>query len=100
MLPLLLIGWVASAQVQSIALAPDDLSPVFRLAKLQEERGFLDAAEDTLLLARHQKPEALDVYKMLAQFYARRATAVQQQAEAQKPKPPTSGPGEPDDQGI
>ncbi|HEV3139738.1 MAG TPA: TonB family protein [Vicinamibacterales bacterium] len=83
-----------------IALAPDDLSPVFRLAKLREDRGFLDAAEDTLLLARHQKPEALDPYKMLAQFYARRATAIQRQAEAEKPKPPTSGSGEPDEQGI
>ena len=83
-----------------IALAPEDLKPVFRLAKLQEDRGFLDAAEDTLQLARHQKPEALEPYRMLAQFYARRATAVQQQTDAQKAKAPTSGPGEPDDQGI
>jgi TonB family protein len=83
-----------------ITLAPDDLGPVFRLATLHEERGFLDAAEDTLQLARHQKPEVLDPYRMLAQFYARRATAVQRQADLQKPKPPTSGPGEPDEQGI
>jgi len=83
-----------------IALTPDDLVRGFRLAKLQEDRGFLDAAEETLQLARHQKPEALEPYRMLAQFYARRATAVQRQADLQKPKPPSSGPGEPDENGI
>src|SRR5580704_11847162 len=32
-----------------ISLTPDDLAPVYRLAKLQEDQGLIDAAEDTLL---------------------------------------------------
>jgi hypothetical protein len=30
-----------------IALTPDDLEPAYRLAKLQEDQGFIDAAEET-----------------------------------------------------
>jgi len=85
---------------EMIALVPNELGPIFRLAKLQEDRGFVDAAEETLLAARHQRPEAIDAYKMLAQFYARRVTAVHQQTEAQKPDRPAPGPGERDENGI
>jgi TonB family protein len=83
-----------------IALLPNELAPIFRLAKLQEDRGFVDAAEDTLLAARHQKPDALEPYKMLAQFYARRATAMHQRTESQKAEPPAPGPGERDENGV
>ena len=85
---------------EMIALGPNDLAPIFRLAKLQEDRGFVDAAEETLLAARHQQPESVDPYKMLAQFYARRVTAVHQQTESQKPDRPAPGPGERDENGI
>ena len=83
-----------------IALQPNELEPIFRLAKVQEDRGFVDAAEDTLLGARHQKPDALEPYSMLAQFYARRATAIHQETEAQKAEPPAPGPGERDEHGV
>jgi TonB family protein len=82
-----------------IALQPTDLTAaVFRLAKLQEDRGLLDAAEDTLLSARQQHPTQIDPYRMLAQFYARRATALHQLSESRKPTP--SSPGERDEQGV
>lgn len=59
-----------------IAAAPDDLKPMFRLAKLQEEWGQIEVAETTLLDARHRQPENEEPNKMLAQFYARRVTAL------------------------
>jgi TonB family protein len=83
-----------------IALQPNELEPIFRLAKLQEDRGFVDAAEETLLAARHQKPDALEPYKMLAQFYARRATAMHKETESQKAERPAPGPGERDENGV
>jgi TonB family protein len=83
-----------------IALQPTELAPVFRLAKVQEDRGFIESAEDTLLAARRQKPDAIEPYRMLVQFYARRVTAMQQQADAQKPQPPAAAPGERDDDGV
>src|SRR5262245_61655051 len=82
-----------------IALQPDKTAPVFRLAKAQEDRGLVEAAEDTLLIARHQRPDALEPYQQLAQFYARRATAIHRAAEAEKPKPP-SVPGSRDENGV
>lgn len=83
-----------------IALQPNELAPVFRLAKLQEERGFIEAAEETLLGVRRLRPDALEPYMMLAQFYARRATALHQQREAREPAQPSSGPGEQDADGV
>lgn len=60
-----------------IALTPDDLAPVYRLATLQEDEGLNDAAEGTLLEARHKRPDAVEPNRMLAQFYARLVTALQ-----------------------
>ena len=60
-----------------IATAPTELPPLFRLAGAQERQGQIDAAEDTLVSARRRDPEALEAYKQLAQFYARRAAAMQ-----------------------
>ena len=85
---------------EHIALQPQNLEPVFGLATIQEDRGLFEAAEETLLAARHQQPNALEPYQKLAQFYARRATAMHQLAESQKPAARTSNPGEPDEHGI
>ena len=74
-----------------IALKPEDMSPMYRLARLQEDRGLVDAAEDTLLIARRQQPDAVEPYTALAAFYTRRATArrrateIAQQAANQQP---------------
>ena len=64
-----------------VGLAPNDLQFMFRLSKVQEEQEELQAAEDTLLAAHRQQPQELEPYKMLAQFYARRATAISRQME-------------------
>lgn len=83
-----------------IALQPNELAPVFKLAKLLEDRGLLDAAEDTLLGARREKPDAVEPYQMLAQFYARRTTAMRQVGDAQKPATPPAAAGERDENGV
>src|SRR3989442_1656546 len=43
-----------------ISLTPDDLAPDYRLAKVQEDEGLFDAAEDTLLDAQHKQPDAVE----------------------------------------
>ena len=85
-----------------ISLAPNELDFLFRLSKVQEDQGEFEAAEDTLLAAHHQQPQELTPYKMLAQFYARRATAISNQlAQAKGPSSTTSDiPGTPDKDGI
>jgi TonB family protein len=60
-----------------IATMPTELAPMFRLADLQDRQGQFDAAEDTLLSARHREPDSIEPYKHLAQFYAKRAVALQ-----------------------
>jgi TonB family protein len=82
-----------------IGLTPDDLAPVSRLAKLQEDQGLIDAAEGTLLDARHKQPDEVEPNRMLAQFYARRVTALHKQ-ESQKEPQAASNPGEPDANGV
>jgi TonB family protein len=82
-----------------IRLTPDDLAPVYRLARLQEDEQFIDAAEETLLGARRQQPDAVEPYRMLAQFYARRVTALHKQESDKEPKA-ASGPGERDENGV
>jgi TonB family protein len=82
-----------------ISLTPGDFAPVYRLAKLQEDEGFIDAAEETLLDARHKQPDAVEPNRMLAQFYARLVTALHKQ-EAQKEPQAASNPGGPDENGI
>jgi len=83
-----------------MALQPNALPPVFRLAKLHEDEGLIDAAEDVLLSARRQQPDAVEPYQMLARFYARRATALHKQTESQKPADAPGGPGERDANGV
>jgi TonB family protein len=83
-----------------IALNPHRLAPQFRLAKLQEDQGLIDTAEDTLVAARRQQPASEEPYKMLAQFYARRVTALHQLAQAQIPPKANDQPGERDADGV
>lgn len=85
-----------------IGIAPNNLQFMFRLSKVQEEQGELESAEDTLLAARRQQPQELSPYKMLAQFYARRATAIFTQLAQAKDALPTASdiPGTPDQDGI
>lgn len=82
-----------------IDLRPGELDPVLRLAKAQEEAKFFDAAEETLLTVRRQRPDQSDVFKALAQFYARRATDAHT-AETVTERQPASAPGEPDEHGV
>lgn len=77
---------VEGALKELAAISPNDLTALFRLAKVQEDRQELDAAETTLLAARHAQPAAPEPNKMLAQFYARRViemSTAAQQLEAQ-----------------
>jgi TonB family protein len=78
-----------------------DLKPTFRLARLEEDQGALDEAEIILLEARRLQPDQIEPYRMLAQFYARRATAMQQATRAKEtdikqPQPPAT----PDASGV
>jgi TonB family protein len=91
---------VENALRDLIAQQPDNLRPVFRLAKLLEDEELTDAAEDVLLSARRQQPDSVEPYRMLAQFYARRATALNRQVQQQTPAPATGNPGERDENGI
>ncbi len=84
---------------ERISLTPDDLAPVYRLARLQEDEGLIDLAEQTLLDARHQHPDAVEPNRMLAQFYVRRVATLHKE-ELQKQPPAASGPGERDENGI
>jgi TonB family protein len=88
-----------AALQEIIALTPDDLAPMFRLAKSQEDQGFVDVAQDTLLDARRRQPDQVEPNRMLAQFYARRVTALNKQ-ELQKQPPAAGNPGEPDQNGV
>src|SRR3954453_20226913 len=85
---------------EEIALNPQRLGPQFRLAKLQEDQGLIDTAEDTLMLARRQNPTSEEPYRMLAQFYARRVTALRSAAQAQAPPKANDQPGERDADGV
>jgi TonB family protein len=84
-----------------IALTPDDLSPVYRLAQAQEDHRLIDAAEDTLLQARRRKPDEIEPNRRLAQFYSRlvTSTALRKQ-EAQTAPFRNTRPGEPDENGV
>src|SRR6266550_3828077 len=84
-----------------IKLAPDDQSYLYRLARVQENHGLIDAAEETLLQARRGKPDEVEPYRQLAQFYSRRitVTALRKQ-EAQPGALGGTRVGEPDENGV
>lgn len=82
-----------------MTLKPTEVDPLFRYAKYQELQGAIEEAEETLLSARRVQPNAIEPFKMLAQFYARRANALHAGAvkEQVQEKPP---PGSPDKDGV
>lgn len=83
-----------------IALMPNDLAPMYRLARTQEDRDLIDLAEATLLDARHQQPDVEEPNRMLAQFYARRVTALHAKNQPVSSPETASNPGEPDASGV
>lgn len=83
-----------------VAAQPAQAAPLYRLAKLQEDQGLIDAAETTLLSARHQNPDDVEPHQMLAQFYARRVTALHTLRERDKPPTAPEAPGQPDANGV
>ncbi len=79
-----------------ISLMPGNSSPLRRIATLQEAQGQIDAAENTLLSAKQQVPDDVEVYRALSQFYTRRAAQVSEQAGANRhgePLQPSIEPG-------
>lgn len=82
-----------------IAATPDDLTPMYRLAKVLEDRELIEAAEATLLDARHRQPDSEEPNRRLAQFYVRRVTALHTR-NLQTPPETVSSPGEPDASGV
>jgi TonB family protein len=82
-----------------VTLRPHEAAPLLRLAKYQESRGAVDAAEETLLSARRLQPGDIEPLKMLAQFYARRAGAMHASARTQEEREQTP-PGAPDKNGV
>jgi TonB family protein len=77
-----------------IPLMPGKSSPLRRIAAIQEAQGMLDAAENTLLGARQQMPDDVEVYRALSQFYARRAS------QMPTDNPRTDRHGEPSPQNV
>ncbi|HEY5617055.1 MAG TPA: energy transducer TonB [Vicinamibacterales bacterium] len=82
-----------------IVLSPTDPRFAFDLAALQEAQAFPDTAEQTLLDARQRHADNIETYKQLAQFYARRVTALSTAAREQTPAELLS-PGQPDSNGV
>jgi len=88
-----------SAFGELLALHPTEVEPLLRLAKYQEAHVSPEAAEDTLLAARRLQPADIKPFQMLAQFYARRARAMNAATVAQEPREQTA-PGAPDKNGV
>ena len=82
-----------------IAMQPHEAAPLLRLAKYQESRGAIDAAEETLLSARRLRPDDIEPLRMLAQFYTRRAGAMHATIAKQDEREPTP-PGMADRDGV
>ena len=82
-----------------ITLQPHEATPLLRLAKYQESRGYVDAAEETLLAARRLQPDIIEPLRMLAQFYARRAGAMHARSRKQEEREQTP-PGAADKDGV
>jgi TonB family protein len=67
---------IEAALKELIRLEPDNLRYLYRLSRVQEDQGFIDAAQDTLLSARHREPDSAEPNMMLLQFYTRRLEAL------------------------
>jgi TonB family protein len=84
-----------------VNLQPAETGPLYRLADFQEKQQQLDGAEGTLMSAKQLRPNEIEPYKRLAQFYARRATALNDELEqAKRASRPQPKPGVPDKDGI
>ena len=94
------IDQLESVLRELVSVQPNELEPMYRLSRVQENQGRIDTAEETLLSARHQKPEEIGPYRMLAQFYARRASALTEERRKDKPVETANAPGEPDEHGV
>ena len=81
-------------------LAPNDLTLLFRLSRIQEDQQQLDTAEATLLYARHTQPAEIEPNQMLAQFYARRVAAVPTTRPPVQTRPASVAPAVPDKDGF
>jgi TonB family protein len=84
---------------QLLTLLPTEIDPLFRYARYQERQGSLDEAEETLLSARRLQPSEIEPFRMLAQFYARRASALHASAGTQQTVEETPA-GQPDKDGV
>jgi TonB family protein len=75
--------------------------PLRRLAKLEEEQGLVDAAENTLLSARQQVPDDVEVYRALSEFFARRMAEIPAASrQLENEHAPAAAPGQPDEAGY
>ncbi len=83
-----------------MGVMPGSLEPLFRMAKLHERQGLIDAAEMTLVTARQLHPESLEPCQQLAQFYARLSLAIQRRQREFEPRKPPRVPGQPDEDGV
>jgi TonB family protein len=84
-----------------ITLMPGSSSPLRRIAALQEAQGLIDAAENTLLSAKQQTPEDVEIYRALSQFYAKRAAQLSANtAEVQPHTAPRARGSGPDAEGY
>jgi TonB family protein len=92
---------VEQALRELVPLLPNDSSALRRIAKLQEDEGNVDSAEQTLLSARQQMPDDAAVYTELSAFYGRRAAAIVKTRPKPEHAPETQpGPGQPDAEGY
>lgn len=83
-----------------IGILPGETEPLYRLAKVEEDQGLLEAAESTLQSARHLQPKEVEPYRRLAQFYARWSTAIYSAKATEKSPESSSSPAEPDANGV
>jgi TonB family protein len=84
-----------------VRLQPEETSPLCRLADFQEKQQQFEAAEHTLMSAKQLRNTEVESYKRLAQFYARRASALSDELRrAKNPDRPIPKPGFPDENGI
>jgi TonB family protein len=89
-----------SALLDLISLRPADLTLVDRFARLLERIGLPEAAEDALLSAHRRQPQDIEPLRLLAQFYARRVTALHRAAEPLKTENTSAAIPQPDEHGI
>lgn len=85
--------------VELLTMSPYDLELLFELARIQEARGDVDAAETTLVDSRRAHPAAVEPNRKLAQFYSRRITTLQRTQDDAKDEVRTP-PGEADKDGV